>query len=283
MTRNSRRTLTITGVLVVLAACEASPVESDSDSGVLEQDTGEIDTGDAPSDDATLVGSVSWEDGSPATIVQVRLCYVSCSTADPDEFGQFVFSKVTPGPYTLQLVRHGDRSFATPHGLVNLAPEETRTLDPIVVPLFQSRAELTDAPVSVDIHGGLTVEADPSTMTKGPYSFSDEIYVSAVKIDPSLTGIPVDGIDDPEAIVGMWYLGAYDFQLETPWPFTGVVDLGLPEGATVQLRTASNDTKTWLDAGTATIGPNQTIASDPGGGINQLTTLVLVASSASSP
>jgi hypothetical protein len=54
------------------------------------------------------------------------------------------------------------------------------------------------------------------------------------------------------------------------------VDLGLPEGASVRIRTASNDTKTWLAGGTATVGPNNALSSDADSGINQLTTMVLV-------
>jgi hypothetical protein len=235
----------------------------------------DVDTGEPEEEWAELNGNLVWEDGSPATAIQVRLCYISCSTADPDEFGHYEFTKVKPGPYTLQYVRHGDRSYATPHGLVQLEALETRELDEIVVPLFKSRTDLSEA-VAVEIDGGLTVQADPAAMTKGLYSFSDETYLSAVQLDPAATGIPFDGIDPADTIVGLWYLGAFDFQLDPPWGFSGTVDLGLPEGASVRIRTASNDTKTWLEGGTATVGPNNALSSDADSGINQLTTMVLV-------
>jgi hypothetical protein len=251
---------------------------NDTDGGedtALNGDTGSPDTGDAEEQWAELGGRLVWEDGSPATAIQVRLCYVSCSTTDPDEQGNYQFTKVKPGPYTLQYVRHGDRSYATPHGLVELGPLESRELPEIAVPMFQTRTDLSEA-TSVAIDGGLVVEADPVSMSKGLYSFGEDTYLSAVQLDPTTAGIPIDGIDTEDTVVGMWYLGAFDFQIDPPWPFSGTVDLGLPEGTTLRIRTASNDTKTWLDGGTAMVGEANTLSTDPGSGMNQLTTMVLV-------
>jgi hypothetical protein len=264
--------LAVLGLLGCVQPQSDNDTDTDTDTAV---DTDSSDTGDVDETLAQLTGSIVWEDGSPATTVQVRLCYVSCSTADPDEAGVYRFTKIKPGPYTLQFVRHGDRSFSTPHGLVTLADAELRTLAPISVPLFQTRTDLIEAgPVVID--GGLTVQTDLGVMVKGPYSFSEETYLSAVKVDPGTSGIPFDGLDAGDTVVGMWYLGAYDFQVEPPWSFSGTIDLGVPEGTVLRIRTSSNDTKTWLEGGTATVGANQLLTSDLDSGVNQLTTLLLV-------
>ena len=130
--------------------------------------------------------------------------------------------------------------------------------------------------VDESLLSSVTVQADPAGMTKGSYSFSEETYLSAVQLDPMTAGIPFDGIDSADTIIALWYLGAFDFQIDPPWSFSGTVDLGLPEGTSLSIRTASNDTKTWLEGGTATVGPNNALSSDADSGINQLTTLVLV-------
>ena len=76
---------------------------------------------------------------------------------------------------------------------------------------------------------------------------------------------------------GPWYLGNFDIQLSSPWPFTTTYDSGLTEGDTLNIYTLVNADHAWVLGGTATVGPGGTIASDPDAGISALGTVLLVA------
>ncbi|MDP6933536.1 MAG: hypothetical protein QGG40_11500, partial [Myxococcota bacterium] len=130
-------------------------------------------------------------------------------------------------------------------------------------------AELVE---QVELDGGLAVTADPEGVSRGTYSPSEEPFIASVWVDPQESGVPLEGIDG--TVVGVWYLGNYDLQLDPSWPLGGTLDLD--EGTELQVWTASNSDKAWIDEGVLTVGADGSLAQTGGEGISQLTTLLLV-------
>ena len=66
----------------------------------------------------SISGSLLFEDGTPASGVQMRLCYGQCFPAMVDENGQGSYTGKGEGKYSLQAVKLGDASFAVPSTIV---------------------------------------------------------------------------------------------------------------------------------------------------------------------
>jgi hypothetical protein len=94
-------------------------------------------------------------------------------------------------------------------------------------------------------------------------------------MDPAEAGISRDAL--PGEPLAMWYLGNFDTTVAPAWPFRLADDLGLEVGATLQVWSTSNEDKTWIQTGTATVTSEGKIESDVGGGITKLTTLAFIA------
>ncbi len=230
---------------------------------------------------ANLVGRVKYADGSPAANLQMRLCNVTCRVANTDADGAFRYDAVEGTTHTLQAVTLGDLDMAIPNALVTLEDDATRELDaPITTVPYDNRQDLSETPADYDLAGGLTIlgaaSGDLDILSYSPAP--TESFVASVRISPEESGLPWDNLPNAEGARAVWYLGNFDADvLGTGWAFSLADDLGLPEGSKVRIYSANNHTKVWTDGGTATVGSDGTLTSDPGAGIQDLTTLVLVA------
>ena len=249
---------------------EGSDTDSDSDTDAV-TDTDE--SNQSVEKNAYLNGIVVWADGSAAEGLQMRLCHSSCYVASSDADGVYEFPGVEASAYTLQAVVTGDETYGTPTTPITLEADTTRELGAWVVPQFTTSETITGAS-EVELEGGLTVTADPDAVSRGTYSVSDEASVWSVRVEPDEAGILLEGIEG--TVVGLWYLGNYDLQLEPAWSLGGVLELGLDAGTELQVWTASNADKGWSDNGVVTVGENGTLTQSEGVGLSQLTTLLLV-------
>lgn len=230
---------------------------------------------------ATLVGTVQFPDGTPAANLQMRLCNQTCRVANTDAAGAFLYENVEATTHTLQAVTLGDLDMAIPNALVTLEDDATRELSATITTLpYVTKEALGASAGDHSLDGGLTVlgaaagDLDIQSYSPAP----DEPFVASVRISPSDSGLPWDGLPNAEAALAAWYLGNFDADVSgSGWAFSLNEDLGLAEGSKVRIYSANNHTKEWTDGGTATVGSDGTLASDSGAGIQDLTTLVLVA------
>jgi hypothetical protein len=248
--------------------------DSDTDADADADSDADADA-DADADRASLSGEIVWADGSPAAGVQVRMCDEACYTANLDGAGAFAFSGLEPTDYTFQAVVLGDTSYAVPNGLIPLAAAEVRALtEPVVLPTFGSgKVTITrdDQPIDGD---GISVVASLSSMDDGTYTPDyGERYFTSVQVDPTTAGLPYDGL--PSAPVALWYLGNFDAQLGSPWPFTASPVDGLAPGTVLEVYNLVNASHAWVMVGEARVGDEGAIASTSGG-ISALTSLALV-------
>ena len=265
--------------LVLLGACgdgkSTDTSEADTDTDADSDGDSDADSDSDTDSDAvgTLAGTLVWEDGSGASGVQARLCFNSCRAVTTEPDGSYSFDDADAVMQDFQAVKLGDLDYSTPNGPVMVNENEVRTLDDITIPEWGAKQTLTSA---ADVAGdhGLTISADPSGMSMGGYSQTSDTFVATAWVDPSASGLPFDGITGE--VIGMWYLGNFDFVVDPAWSFQVDSDLGLNVGDSVQVLLADTTEHEWRDAGTATVDSDGVLKSDTGGGISLLTTLLLV-------
>lgn len=283
----SRLTLaTLLGLGLTLGACGDKDADDTAGGGTGGDTDADTDAGtdsetDSDTDDdtdhgaiATVRGTVQYADGSPAPGLQVRLCYYSCKTYDSDASGGFEYIDVEGGvTHTLQAVQLGDTEWAIPNALVTLDPDADRTLDTAFTIVEYSTKVALSGQATIE-GDGITIEADEAGYVSGIYSPDpSNTWVATVEIDPSLAGLPADGMAGTP--IAMWYLGNFDAEIDPPWGFTAADTHGLEAGTKLDIYALDNIGKQWLSGGTATVGEGG-ITADSGSGIPRLTTLILV-------
>jgi hypothetical protein len=194
--------------------------------------------------------------------------------------GSFEYLAVEADHYAFEAVNLADqKNYATPLDLISLGQDEVRALStPIILYPFATVHDLGDKMELVELDGGLTVMADPSSMTaseaNSPYlPEGDPDYVAAVRVDPAQIGLPMDEVEG--TVHAAWFMGRMSVTLSPPWSFTLNEDLGLAEGTKVRILASDYDGKEWKEGGTATVSGG-TLAADDGSGIPVLSTVLLV-------
>ena len=259
---------------MLVAGCTAGESSTDSATeGGPTDPYGDAETGETgvqaePS--ASLSGRIIDVEGAALSGLQMRLCMDSCVTAGTEDDGSFSFSRIDVGTHTLQAVSFSDPLHSTPHALITVQDGDERVLADWVLPPFLSW-EALESSSNVELDGGLTLAADPTGLSTGPYSASSDAFIAAVRVIPATSGLPLDELNcSPSAL---WYLGNYDLQIDPAWPLNETVIPDLPSGI-YTLKTADNDTQSWREEGTISVDSkgNALLLS---GGISQLTTLAL--------
>ncbi len=266
----------------IFTACVSNKEDTASQEEVVTdelQETEEMDSAaDAcvAEDGATGVrfeGKVRYPDGAlgDQTNTRIHMCSGGCTMARWGTDG-FCYPEgsLEPGVYSFKVVPFGFEGHATPLSVVSIRDENKILTKDVSVPEFSHQAELVDG--AFEAGNGLTINIVADDYT--PY-LTTENFVAAVSVDPTESGLPVEGIDT-ENIVGMWYLGSFDAVIAPMWSFQ-VENTGLTEGTTVQILNASYDDHKWTDAGTATVDSEGILHSDVDSGVANLTTILLVA------
>ena len=228
-----------------------------------------------PQEDADGVrveGQIAYPDGTfgDQTNTRIHMCSGSCLNAKWGEDG-FCYPEGTlsPGTYALKIISFGKEGHATPLSFVTVGEDDIIFDEPILVPEFSAEDDLIDG--VFDAGNGLKIDVEVDGFQA---YLPNEEYVAAVPVDPMTSGLPLDGLD-PERIVGMWYLGAFDAVVSPKWSFQ-VEGLGLPEGTTLRVLNGSYSEKKWVDDGTAIVDSNGVLHSGDDSGLSILSTLILL-------
>ena len=146
---------------------------------------------------------------------KVQLCSkLQCKPTEPDAEGNFEFVDIEGDNFALEVIPDADGK-ATALGFLTVEMEEIVTLEaPVVVPDFAT-SEVIDAIGTVELDGGLSTMAVPSTYSPPLGTPSDDVLVQSVKIDPAAMGMPFQGVDG--TIVGAWYLGQWNSTTDPRW------------------------------------------------------------------
>jgi len=217
---------------------------------------------------------VTLSDGSVPVDARVNLCStLQCKPTSLDASGNFSYTGLGGNNYAIDVEPHGDGE-ATILTFISIAQEEIRTFEqPILVPHYETELSV-DSAGPVAIGDSLTIEVDPDGYTP-PFGFESEgTEVSGVHIDVAESGLPVDNIQGE--IVGMWYLGFWNTSLDPAWAISVTGLEGVSEGDVLQIKTGDYLGVQWIDGGTLTVGSDGSATSDPGSGINFLSTLLVI-------
>lgn len=236
--------------------------------------------GGTAADQGTFSGRVVNPDGSGAT-VQMRLCAELCRSITTDAQGYFEYTQVEADHYVYEAVYLADQNgYSMPLDVITIAQDQQIALDQdMVLYPFETSDEVGDEPVMLNLDGGLTVMADPSTMTaseaNSPYLPEGEPdYVASVRVQPDALGLRLEEVEG--TVLAAWHMGRVSVSLSPPWGFQLDDTLGLTEGDSVEIIASSYDLKEWTSGGTATVVDGM-LVSDDGSGIPILSTVLLVA------
>ena len=221
---------------------------------------------------AALYGSIVDEAGNAMGDADIKLCTpLQCKTAVPDSEGNFEFVNIEGALFALEIEGEADDS-AVILTFIDLQMEEVRTIEaPIVIPTYRSSDNLgSTATIAVD--GGLNISADPNYTL--PFGTDMEDKLSGVKMDPTTAGLPIDGLDGE--VVGLWYLGTWNTEVDPAWPFSIETLEGVAAGETLKVVTGDYLGNVWIEEGTATVGEGGSVTSDAGTGLSFLSTLLLI-------
>ncbi len=224
---------------------------------------------------ANLSGTTLWADGSPAHGAVMQLCYTTCKPADVAEDGSWAYTGVEEVTHTLQALVRGDNTLATAATTVTLGHMEDRALTAPITMYDFATYEDFGAASTYELDGGLSVDIDPSTRYAGLYATTDGTTLASLAVSPAAGGLPLDDVSGQ--VVGQWYLGDFDYRTDTPWSFEVQAPLSVTPGAVLDIMQLDSEHHTWTSGGTATVGKDGSIRSDPGSGITILSTLVLSA------
>ena len=273
-------------LILTIAACGTKEDDSDTSAEAATDDGsgsgdegsgsgGGSETGGDDSADpmtAALYGSIIDEDGEAMAAAEIKLCTpLQCKTADPDGEGNFEFVNIEGAVFALEIKGEEDNS-ATIMTFIDLPMESVRTIEaPLVIPTFKTSGDLGST-TSIAVDGGLSVSVDANYTL--PFGTDMEDKLKGVKMDAATAGLPFDGVDGD--VVGLWYLGTWNTEIESGWSFSVDALDGVTEGDTLKVLTGDYLGNTWIEEGTATVGADGSVTSDAGTGITFLSTLVLV-------
>ena len=274
-----------TFVLLALTACD-TPVSEEVPAPDMVEDTSdeteqidETDSSDTHADSCVATdggegirfdGSVVYSDGTIGDFNNTRVsmcCEDGCQTAEWGENG-FCFSegRLDEGVYSFKVMPLGMDNYATPLSFVTVEDQDIYLEDPVLVPEFSHMTDLQDG--VFDAGNGLKIDVRTASFT------DDRDYLAAVEVYPETAGLPLDGIDT-DKVLGIWYLGAFDAEVDPKWTFE-LENSDLPVGTTVEILNGSYYDGEWLKTGTATVETDGVLRVDMDSGISILSTLVLV-------
>jgi len=229
----------------------------------------------APNEEAEGVrfeGKIEYPDGTmgDGSNTRIHMCSGNCQTAQWGENG-FCYpeGRLAPGVYSFKVIPFGYEDHATPLGFITIGEEDVILEEAVKVPAFENKEDIADGTFYAGNGLEINVVADGFT----PHYGGGE-YVSAVSVDPSESGLPIDELPK-EQIIGMWYLGSFDAVISPEWSLQ-MIDTDLPVGTTVKILNGSYAERKWVDAGTATVRDDGILYSDENAGLSVLSTLILI-------
>ena len=241
-------------LLVILGLWACGETKTDTASEPTSEPSG--DTASEPSNEDTgpqietfsISGVMNNADGQPASGAKVQVCAALCRRADVMEDGTWSLQGVEADVYIVLGFYQGDASIATTASLATVSAD--LDVGTMVMSPYATQEAFVSGMYDYVLDGGLVISANSDELSAGLYSIGSSASVSSVKIDPS----HISGGDlDTSTAAAMWMLGEYDYHVEGGMPWRIDSDLGLEEGASVDVQYLDNEAHEWLSLGTFTV------------------------------
>jgi hypothetical protein len=251
----------------------ADEADDTSDTEVIEDDTGPLDTGEPLG--GFLVGTATTEDGSPLVGARVALCATVCRTADTDATGGYRFDGMEGISYALDVIPT-DESLATVLVILTGTFEGEHSMDFIVPPLSASQ-DIPESVTELELTSGMFVSLGFDVLNMG---FSSATTTAGVQVaEASWPYVELEG-----TVKAVWYLAPFDVESmedaageHVPLDFRIANTWGWDAGATFEAWEASYIGLAWNRVGTVEVSADATeLTLTEGEGLTVLSTLVLV-------
>jgi hypothetical protein len=221
----------------------AADADTDTDSDSDTDTDTDTDT-DADADLATLTGSITLPDGSPAANFRVNVCKMVCMTAKTDASGAYTLAGLDPSPAAMYVEATGDNDYAVNYVPVVFAAAETKTVD-LAVTSVQGTVDLSSGAEHDIGDTDLVLVADDASYlpSVGTDPIAELTWASTA--DPGVYGpVAFDG----ETVLAVYYFGPFEGHGEGSLKLR---NMGAEPGATVNVWYADLPTGTaeWTSAG----------------------------------
>jgi hypothetical protein len=260
-------------VVACLGTKTLDPADDTSDTEVIEDDTGPVDTGEPLG--GFLTGTATTEDGSPVVGARVSLCATVCRVADTDASGGYLFEGMEGISYALDVIPT-DETLATVLVILTTTHEEERALD-FVVPALSTAQDIPQSVTELELTDGMFVSLGFDVLDMG---FSQATTTAGVQVaEASWPYLELEG-----TAKAVWYLAPFDVEAaedtageHVPLDFRIANTWGWDAGATFEAWEASYIGLAWNKVGTVEVSADASeLTLTEGNGLTVLSTLVLL-------
>jgi hypothetical protein len=241
-----------------LVACTASDTAGNDASvtDALDTDPPTTDTstdGDTdiePVEPQSLTGTLIDPAGAPLGGWSVKFCNaVGCRIDTSDPSGVFSYDDVSLTPYSLEPVPPPEGSdWATMNLPYTFDPYEEKVLT-FVQQELEGVVPLTVAPMEIELGDGLWVTVGLDDLEEP--ALHDPATTAGGVLVPQADWPTIDDVTG--TVLAVWYTHPFDYVAPDGLPVRIEGNLGLAEGATVDLLVGSYADFAWIDAGALTV------------------------------
>ncbi len=239
---------------LVLGACSgpttgADPADTDTTPGTTDTSTTGLDTDEEVVEPQALSGTVLDDARAPLVGWNVKFCNsIGCRIDESDANGAFEYLDVVILPYSLEPVPPEGSGFATMNFPYTFDPNEEKVVTLVQQPLGPL-ATLTAAAAEIEMGAGLWVTIGSGDL-EPPALYDPATTAGGVSV-PQADWPTIDDVTG--TVLAVWYLHPYNYAAPNGLPVRIAGDLGLAEGAMVDLLVGSYSDFAWLEAGSLTV------------------------------
>lgn len=240
----------------LLAACNGTTTGDDDDAGDTDTDAGPTDSGTDDSDTdvdlpepQALTGTLVDPSGGALVGWSIKFCnVVGCRIDESDAAGTFSYDDVALVPHSLEPVPPEGSDWATMNLPYTFDPLEVKVLtfvqqelDPVV--------PIPATPAEIEMGDGLWVTIGTGDLVAPPLH-DDATTAGGVSV-PQADWPTIDDVTG--TVLAVWYTHPFDYTAPEGLPVRIEGDLGLAEGAVVDLLVGSYADFAWIDGGSLTV------------------------------
>jgi hypothetical protein len=248
---------------VLLAACAGTSADDD-DTNDTDTTPGTSDTstpGDTdvdPVEPQSLTGTLLESDGAtPLVGWSVKFCNViGCRIDESDTSGVVEYTDVVILPYSLEPVPPEGSDWATMNFPYTFEPNEDKVLT-LVQQELGPLTTLTGTPVEIELGDGLWVTIGSGDLE--PPALHDPATTAGGVAVPQADWPTIDDVTG--TVLAVWYTHPFDYSAPNGLPVRIEGNLGLGEGASVDLLVGSYSHFAWLEAGSLTVTGGELVGS----------------------
>ena len=199
-------------------ATEAGDADTDTDS---DSDTDTDTDTDADPNLATVSGTITLPDGSPAERYRVNICRDVCRTVPSESDGTYTVEGIDPEVWAFYVLAYGESEYAAPYGPIELGVGEKRTVNMQLMPIAGTAPLRVGEEATLGSFGSFT----PTTAWQTALSEAvTEVTYTEVAGPSERTNDTING----ETVEGVVYLGEFEASGEGT---LRIARNGLAEGA----------------------------------------------------